>query len=71
MAVDLDIDRQNVTRFGSPKDVDDLVREAVTKLYSPQGGLSLIHGLLPGIPIENAGALMDAMEKYSDMKSIS
>jgi len=41
-----------------------LVREEVEKLGSKQGGLMMIYGLYPGVPLENAGALMDAMERY-------
>ncbi len=65
IAIDLDIDRQGVTVNGSPHDIDDLVREEVIKLGGPEGGLSLIYGLHPDTPIENAEAVMDAMEKYS------
>jgi uroporphyrinogen decarboxylase len=63
--IDLDIDRQKVTRFGSPGDVEDLIHEEVEKLGSPEGGLTMIAGIYPGIPLENIRALMDAMEKYS------
>ena len=63
-AIDLDVDRQTVVPFGSPKDVDDLVREAVMKLYDPRGGLSLLHGLYPNVPLENVDALLGAFEKY-------
>ncbi len=62
--IDLDIDRQNITVFGTPKQIDDLIREEVEKLSSPQGGLMMIHGCYPGPSIENIKALMDAMEKY-------
>ncbi len=65
VCIDLDIDRQRVTRFGSPHDVDDLVREAVEKLGAPEGGLTLRHGLYSGAPLENVDALMTAMEKYA------
>ena len=65
MAIDLDIDRQNITVQGSPKDVDDLIREEVMKLGGPEGGLALIYGLYPGTPLANAEAIMNAMEKYS------
>ena len=40
-------------------------KEEVTKLGSKQGGLMMIFGLYPGVPLENIKALMDAMEKYS------
>ena len=65
LCIFLDIDRQRVTRFGSPADIDALVREEVEKLASPKGGLMMIFGMYPGIPLENARALMDAMEKYA------
>ena len=64
ICIDLDIDRQSVTRFGTPQQVDDLIREEVSKLGSKSGGLTMIYGLYPGIPLENVTALMDAMEKY-------
>ena len=65
IAVDLDIDRQEVTRGGSPKDVKEWIREAVVKLGSPTGGLSLVYDLYPGIPVRNAEAVMEAMEEHS------
>ena len=64
VCIDLDIDRQRVTRFGTPRQVDALVREEVEKLGGKEGGLMMIYGLYPGVPLENARALMDAMEKY-------
>ena len=63
--IDLDIDRQNITSRGTPKQIDALIREEVEKLGSKQGGLMMIYGLYPGVPIENIKALMDAMEKYA------
>ena len=65
VAIHLDLDRQNITVRGTPADVDDLVREAVEKLGSPEGGLAMVHGLYPGTPLPNVRALWDAMEKYS------
>ena len=63
--IDLDIDRQSITRFGTPAQIDALIREEVETLGSKEGGLMMIFGLYPGTPIENVAALMDAMEKYS------
>ena len=63
-AIDLDVDRQKVTVFGTPAEVDALVREEVEKLSSPAGGLMMIYGWYAGTPIENVRALMDAFEKY-------
>ncbi|RKX93047.1 MAG: hypothetical protein DRP59_03925 [Spirochaetes bacterium] len=65
VCVDLDIDRQDITFSGTPAQIDSLVREEVEKIGSKKGGLMMIYGLYPGVPIENASALMDAMEKYS------
>ena len=65
ICIDLDIDRQRVTRFGTPAQIDDLIREEVEKLGSREGGLMTIYGLYPGVPLENVKALMDAMERYT------
>jgi hypothetical protein len=65
IALMLDIDRQSITRFGTPKDIDDLIREEVMELGSPEGGLSFIYGLYPGIPVENIKAVLDSLIKYS------
>jgi hypothetical protein len=66
VCIDLDIDRQKIVRFGTPQEIDDLIREEVEKLASPEGGLMMTCGIYPGIPVENLRALMDAMEEYSD-----
>ncbi len=65
VCIDLDIDRQSVTRFGGPAQIDALIRDEVQKLGSPQGGLMMIYGLYPGVPLENVTALMDALERYA------
>ena len=63
--IDLDIDRQRITACGTPQQINDLIKEEVEKLGSPEGGLMMIYDLYPGVPIENIKALMDAMEKYA------
>jgi len=65
VCIALDIDRQSVTRYGTPAQVDALIKGEVQKLGGKQGGLMMIYGLYPGIPTENIAALMDAMEKYA------
>jgi len=65
VCIDLDIDRQDIVPRGTPEQIDALIREEVEKLGSKKGGLMMIHGMYPGVPLENAGALMDAMEKYA------
>ncbi|MBQ7335709.1 MAG: hypothetical protein IJW92_04495 [Clostridia bacterium] len=65
ICVELDIDRQTVTPYGSPAQIDALIREEVSKIATPAGGLCMVYGLYPGVPLENAKAVMDAMEKYA------
>ena len=65
VCIDLDIDRQDITPHGTPQEVDALIREEVEKLSTKQGGLTMIYGLYPGVPLENVKALMDAMERYA------
>jgi len=57
----LDIDRREVTARGTPEQIDDLIREEVIRLGSREGGLMMIYGLYPGVPLGNVEALMDAM----------
>ncbi|MCH5376722.1 MAG: hypothetical protein JJ992_22380, partial [Planctomycetes bacterium] len=65
VCIELDVDRQRITAQGTPAQVDALVREEVEKLGSREGGLMMVHGMYPGVPLENAKALMDAMERYA------
>lgn len=65
VCIDLDIDRQKVTRFGTPEEIDKLIHDEVEALACPDGGLCMIFGMYPGMPLENAKALMDAMERYA------
>ena len=65
VCIELDIDRQCITPMGTPAQIDTLIREEVTKLGSKKGGLMMIYGLYPGVPLENVKALMDAMERYA------
>ena len=63
--VDLDIDRQKITPFGTPAEVDAHVRHCVETVGCREGGLMMIYGLYPGVPLENVKALMDAMTHYA------
>lgn len=49
----------------TPPVFDALVRREVELLGGKQGGLMMIHGVYPGVPLENIRALMDAMERYA------
>ena len=65
VCIELDIDRQKITYGGTPREIDELIRSEVEALGDPAGGLMMIYGLYPGIPLANAEAVMDAMERYS------
>ncbi len=67
ICIDLDIDRQDVTVRGTPKDIHAWIDECVLRLGDPAGGLMMIYGWYPGVPLENAEALMDAMERNLDL----
>jgi uroporphyrinogen-III decarboxylase len=69
VCIDIDIDRQQITRFGSPEQINKLIREEVEKLGSREGGLMMIYGLYPGVPLDNVKAVMDAMEQYASYYS--
>jgi uroporphyrinogen decarboxylase len=64
LSIDLDIDRQEITVKGTPRDVDDHIRRCVLELGSREGGLSLWYQPWPPAPVENIRAVFDAMEKY-------
>ena len=63
VCVDLDLDRQ-MFPFCKPSDIGPHVRAAVEALGSPEGGLWLKAEIDDGVPLENAEALFDALEKY-------
>lgn len=69
LCIDLDIDRQSITARGTPDRIDRLIREEVEKLGRKEGGLMMIYGLYPGVPLANVRALMDAMERYACLHS--
>ena len=63
--IDLDIDRQNITVFGKPEEVDAHILNCVRTLGSPNGGLKFIWGVYPGTPYENIEAVIRAMDRYA------
>lgn len=65
--INLDIDRQKITVFGTPSEIDTHIRECIETLGSAEGGLSLQYGVYEGTPIENITAVVEAIEKYRDM----
>ncbi len=65
VCIELDIDRQSTSFAGTPAGIDAMIREEVATLGSPEGGLMMIYGLYPGVPMENARAVADAMIRYA------
>lgn len=63
--IELDIDRQFVTAHGTVEEIHHMIRSEIRTLGRKEGGLCMIFGLYPGTPIENAAAVMDAMETYA------
>ena len=64
--LELDIDRQSVTVFGTPDEVDAHIKNCIATLGSANGGLSLIWGIYPPTPYENIHAALHAMHAYAD-----
>jgi uroporphyrinogen-III decarboxylase len=60
----LDVDRQKITAFGTPDEIEQHVANCVRTLGSPQGGLMMVYGAYPGTPVENVGAVIRAMQKH-------
>lgn len=67
VCLEIDIDRQAVTRFGTPDQIDAHIHKTTALLGNKQGGLMMIYGLYPGVPLANARAIMDAMTKYAPL----
>ena len=64
--IDLDIDRQNITVFGTGQQIDEHILRCIKSLGSPGGRLMLKYGAYPGTPIENIAQVARSMEKYHD-----
>ena len=64
--IELDIDRQTVLPYGTPKEIDELIEEEIRKLGSRDGGLMMIAGIYPPTPPENVEALCGALRKYRE-----
>lgn len=67
LCIRLDIDRQNLLPYGTPKDIDDWIREVIEKLGSIKGGLEIIAGIYPPTPVKNVEALCNALRKYKTL----
>jgi uroporphyrinogen decarboxylase len=63
VCIDIDIDRQSVVPFGKPSAIKKHVRNVVSALNSPEGGLMVTAGIYPPTPLENIEALAQALEE--------
>ena len=61
VCLDLDIDRQKIGPFGKPQDVRKHVKNVVSRLNSPDGGLMINVGIYPPTPLENIQALCETL----------
>ena len=64
MCINLDLDRQ-LFGFCTPNDIMNHVREAVDRLYMPEGGLMITAQVYDACtPLENIEALCTALGEY-------
>jgi len=63
VCIDLDIDRQKIMPFGTPKEVKKHVQKVVSMLNSPEGGFMITVDIYPPTPLENIEALCQALEE--------
>ena len=61
VCVDLDLDRQVLIPFGSPREIKDYVRRIIEALGSREGGLMLYAEVHPPTPLRNIRALAEAL----------
>ena len=62
VAIDLDIDRQNITQQDDANKARAYLSEVMQKMYDPAGGLIITYGLYPGTPVNIIGMMMDFFE---------
>ena len=65
IVLQLDIDRQDITVFGTPEQASLHVQRCIRTLGSPRGGLNLIWGVYPGTPLANIEAVVRTMDQYA------
>ena len=66
VALEVDIDRQRLLPFGTPREIEAHVRNIVLKLGSKRGGLLFSAEVLHDVPMKNIEALLDSLEKYAE-----
>jgi len=64
VCVDLDIDRQRLLPFGTPRDIERYIKYVINELGSKKGGLMLTAEIGYDVPLENVNAVCRAFERY-------
>jgi uroporphyrinogen decarboxylase len=65
MCLDLDLDRQHILPFGTPREIEELVEHEVRLLGAPEGGLMMKVEARGDVPPRNLEAVATALEKWS------
>ncbi|MEM3138087.1 MAG: uroporphyrinogen decarboxylase family protein, partial [Thermofilaceae archaeon] len=67
VAIDIDVDRQRLLPFGTPKEIDIRVKKIIQELGFKRGGLLFTAEILQDVPLSNIEALLNALEKHSKL----
>ncbi len=67
VCIDLDIDRQAITPYGTAEEVATHIRRCAETLGSPTGGLTFVWGVYPPTPYENIEAVVRMMHECAEM----
>lgn len=63
VAIDVDLDRQQLLPFGTPQQIETHILEIVRRLGSRRGGLLFSAEVLHDVPLRNIEVLLKALEK--------
>ncbi len=67
IAVDLDIDRQKLIPYGTPKEIKEYIKYLVKFLAMKKGGLIFTAEVHPPTPLENIKAIAEAFKEYTSL----
>jgi uroporphyrinogen-III decarboxylase len=67
VALEVDVDRQRLLPFGTPREIEAYIKSVVLKLGSRRGGLLFSAEVLHDVPLRNIEALLDSLEKYAEL----
>lgn len=67
VAIDVDVDRQRLLPFGTPREIDTRVKRIIQELSFKRGGLLFTAEVLQDVPLSNIEALLNALEKHSKL----